>query len=117
MNRKNHKHRGFHVFCSTFMLTLCLLVLGTGFLVVDYNSRQTAFGENGVRGRYRVQDDWLVSGSEAEAARNRELRVWSGRAWLLLPARLRLFILAGEAEGAAAKAAYTYAQDQLGGKD
>lgn len=115
MHHTSSKHRGLRVFCSTFMLTLCLLVLGSGFLIVDYNSRQTAFGESGVRGRYRVQDDWIVSGSEAEAARNKELRVWSGRAWLLLPARLRLFLLANEAEGAAAQAAYAYAREWAGG--
>lgn len=74
-------YRRLRVFCSTFMLTLCMLLLVCGFLVAEYNTRRTAFGETRLRMPYTQSDgegqppDWI--------------REWSGRLQVLVPARVR----------------------------
>lgn len=40
---KKASRRRWRAFGSAFMLTLCLLILGAGCLVAEYNTRRTAF--------------------------------------------------------------------------
>ena len=47
--KKKKSHIRLRAFCSAFMLTCCLLLLGTGFLIADYNTRRMSFGDDELR--------------------------------------------------------------------
>ena len=53
---KKASRRRWRAFGSAFMLTLCLLILGAGCLVAEYNTRRTAFGDARIQMDYRIQD-------------------------------------------------------------
>ena len=59
MHRK--PHRRLRAFCSVFMLTMCLLLLGCGFLVAEYNTRRTAFGETRLQLPVEFRDGKIVA--------------------------------------------------------
>lgn len=93
--KKKKSHIRLRAFCSAFMLTCCLLLLGTGFLVADYNTRRMSFGDNDLR-IGGVFLDMLPE--ETDDA----MQLWSGRLWTAIPARWRAFLWMTEAERAAA---------------
>ena len=103
--KNKRSRRRFRTFCSAFMLTLCLLMLGCGFLVVEYNTRRTAFGDSRLQLEVRMEEGRLVTHTPAadtayllpEWAED-----WAGRAWTLVPARIRAAAWLSEAEQAAA---------------
>lgn len=92
---KKKKHTRLRAFCSAFVLTCCLLLLGTGFLIADHNTRRMSFGESDLR----IGGELLDSLSEEPDA----VRLWSGRLWTAMPARWRAFWWLTEAERAATK--------------
>lgn len=95
-------HLRLRAFCSTFMLTLCVLLLGIGFLTADYNSRRTAFGEERLR----------IAAYGPEQQLPQEMQTWSGRLWNLLPARCRVAIWVTETESAAVPLLHELAQER-----
>ena len=87
------------------MLTLCLLLLGGGFFVADYNTRRMAFGENTVRMEYGLENGQLVLhswGNQEAGELPIEWQVWCARAWNLLPARWRAATWLNDVEQATA---------------
>ena len=104
MKRKSSRRR-FRTFCAAFMLTLCLLLLGCGFLVVEYNTRRTAFGDTRLHPTVEMQDGRLMART-ADDETAPALPEWAenvvGRAWTLVPARIRAAAWLNEAEQAAA---------------
>lgn len=88
---KRKPYRRARAFFSAFMLTLCLLLLASGFWVVEYNTRRTAFGETRLTA-LRPKED---------AAPPAWLQTLAGRIGMLVPARLRAAVWIGEAERAA----------------
>lgn len=99
--RPKRSWRRTRVFASTFVLTLCLLMMGAGFLVAGYNTRKMAFGEEELPLRYVEEGDRIVLRA---AHREEPLELpgttepWAGRLWALLPARLRMILWMEEAE-------------------
>lgn len=91
MKHKRNRRR-WRVFGGTFMTTFCLLLLGAGFLVVDYNTRLVTTGGEDTPLPYRMKDGLI----RVENPENRELltlppsyAAWVERAWSVLPARWR----------------------------
>ena len=106
--------RRLRAFCSAFMLTLCVLILGVGFLVVEYNTRRTAFGPSNVRMDYEFEDGRLrilTPASEEPAELPEPVRAWAGRIWAALPARIRAAVWPTEAQQAAAPAVIRWLLD------
>lgn len=106
--------RRLRAFCSAFMLTLCVLILGVGFLVVEYNTRRTAFGPSNVRMDYEFEDGKLrilTPASEEPAELPEPIRVWAARIWAALPARIRAAVWPAEAQQAAAPAVIRWLLD------
>ena len=106
--KKKTRFRRLKAFGTAFSLTLCLLGLGAGFLIADYNTRRVAFGDSSVRVGYKMSEDGrlLVTamGREMLMEVPEEVREWSGRLWTLVPARYRAAVWLTEAERAAAPA-------------
>lgn len=101
---KKASRRRWRAFGSTFMLTLCLLILGTGFLVAEYNTRRTAFGDARMQMEYRIKDGKVMlstPSAETEYTLPAWVKDWTGRAWTLLPARIRAAAWFTESEQAA----------------
>ena len=94
--KKKKSHIRLRAFCSAFMLTCCLLLLGTGFLIADYNTRRMSFGDD----ELRIGGVFLdMLPEETDDA----MQLWSGRLWTAIPARWRAFLWMTEAERAAAE--------------
>ncbi len=105
MANSKKSHRNLRAFCSAFMLTLCLLILGSGLLVAEYNTRRTAFGQTRIRMEYVYEDGKLhlyTPATEKEYQLPQTAQAMVGRAWTLLPARVRVAAWATEAQQAAA---------------
>ena len=104
--KKNNRFRRLKAFGTAFTLTLCLLTLGMGFLIADYNTRKVAFGEDNLRTEFRRLDNGKVSvtafGEETVLELPEEMQKWSGRLWTMLPARWRATAWITEAERAVA---------------
>ena len=99
------KFRRLRAFAAACMLTLCLLLLGGGFFVADYNTRRMAFGENTVRMEYGLENGQLVLRSWGEQESWELPTEWQTRcaqAWNLLPARWRAAMWLSDAEQVAA---------------
>ena len=98
--KSSGRNRSLRAFGSAFMLTLCLLLLGCGFLVVDYNTNKMTFGEAYTRSEYRIKDGLLVldspDGEWLDLPEN--YRYWTGMAWNLLPATWRASVGLTQAE-------------------
>ena len=96
MKKPNSSGRGrsLRAFGGAFMLTLCLLLLGCGFLVADYNTQKITFGETYTRSEYRIRNGVLIlDSSDGEWLELPEpYRYWAGVAWNLLPASWRASI-------------------------
>ena len=105
VSKPRPKFRRLRAFASAFMLTLCLLLLGGGFFVADYNTRRMAFGENTVRMEYGLENGQLVLhswGNQEAGELPIEWQVWCARAWNLLPARWRAATWLNDVEQATA---------------
>ena len=106
LKRKQNRFRQLKAFGTSFTLTLCLLTMGIGFLVADYNTRRMAFGEDDLRTEVRRLEDGKLSvtsyGKETVLELPEEAREWSGRLWTMLPARWRASLWLTEAERALA---------------
>lgn len=104
--KKKNRFRRWKAFGTAFTLTLCLLTLGLGFLIADYNTRKVAFGEDSVRTEFRRLDNGKLSvtalGEETVLELPEEAQKWSGRLWTMLPARWRATAWITEAERALA---------------
>ena len=107
-------HRRLRAFCSVFMLTMCLLLLGCGFLVAEYNTRRTAFGETRLQLPYEFRDGKIVART-AEDEEATALPDWAqelaGYGWRLIPARSRAAALITEAQQEAAARAFSRSRD------
>ena len=103
---KRNRFRRLKAFGTAFSLTLCLLTMGLGFLLADYNTRRVAFGEDSLRTEFRRRDDGKVSvtafGEETVLELPEEAQMWVGRLWTMLPARWRAAAWVTEAERALA---------------
>ena len=107
MHTKLPTRRAWRAFWSAFMLTLCLLLLGSGFLVADYNTRRMGQGQASLRLDIAVQEQALeldLFGREQTIAWSDTVRDWAGRVWTLLPASLKweMWLWEGEREAAPA---------------
>lgn len=105
MTRKNGSARRLRAFCSAFMLTFCLLLLGAGFLIADYNTRQTETGAGSLRIDVSTQEGRVMLnlfGREKAVTVSDTVRDWAGRAWALAPAGWRAEAWLFEAEREAA---------------
>ena len=101
---KKASRRRWRAFGSAFMLTLCLLILGAGCLVAEYNTRRTAFGDARIQMDDRIQDGKVTirtPSAETDYALPGWAEDWAGRAWTLLPARVRAAAWFTESEQAA----------------
>ena len=81
---KKASRRRWRAFGSAFMLTLCLLILGAGCLVAEYNTRRTAFGDARIQMDYRIQDGKVTirtPSTETDYALPGWAEDWAGRAW------------------------------------
>lgn len=111
--RKN-PHRSLRAFCSTFMLTLCLLLLGSGLLVAEYNTRRTVFGQTRMRMECEYEDGRLriyTPAADREYELPPAIEQTAGHLWTLLPARVRTAAWVTEAQQAAAPYALRWLLD------
>ena len=92
-DKKEQRFRRLKAFGTAFSLTLCLLALGTGFLVADYNTRRMTFGAAAARGSIPVPDP-------GQTPLTKEQEAIAGRLWTVLPARWRTAAWITEAERA-----------------
>ena len=79
---KKASRRRWRAFGSAFMLTLCLLILGAGCLVAEYNTRRTAFGDARIQMDYRIQDGKVTirtPSAETDYALPGWAEDWAGR--------------------------------------
>lgn len=108
-------HRRLRAFCSAFMLTLCLLLLGCGFLVAEYNTRRTAFGETRLQLPYEFRDGKIVAHT-ADGEEATVLPGWAqelaGYGWRLIPARIRAAAFITEAQREAAAQGFAHRQEE-----
>lgn len=72
MSSHSTRFRRTRAFCAAFMLTVCLLLIGGGFLLADVNTRAVA--ESG---------DWLRTAMGGDGTGEEPV------VWELLPARVR----------------------------
>lgn len=89
------------IFCSTLVLTLCVLLLGLGFIVVDYNTRRVGFGSSSIRIDVTAGEDGIMInllGREKAIQLSENTQKWAGRAWNLLPPGIRTTLWIFEAE-------------------
>lgn len=80
------------IFCSTALLTLCIVLLGIGFIVVDYNTRRVGFGESSLRIDVSTQDGRIMMdllGREKSVQISENVQKWAGRIWNLVPPNIR----------------------------
>ena len=101
--KKKRRWQGIRAFFAAFSLTLCLLGMGIGFLVADYNTRRVTFGEGSLRISIQKLDDGRLSvgtwGQEPAVYEiSDDMRAWSGRIWSMLPARWRVSTWLSETE-------------------
>lgn len=91
------------VFGSTFVLTLCLMMAGIGFLLVDYNTSRISSGGS-VSARYESRGARLLHSMDEQMQvipeKDREL---VAQLWSAIPARWRVggWMVQGERELAA----------------
>ena len=88
---KQPRFRRLKAFGTAFCLTLCLLGMGAGFLVADYNTRKVTFGAAEARRAIPAPEPGRTALTEEEEA-------WAGRVWTRLPARWRAAAWLTEAE-------------------
>ena len=101
---KTKKRQCRRAFYSTFILTLCLLMMGIGFLTADYNTRNMMVGDSSLEFGYSMEEEGSITvttmGNKTEYAITDEIRQWTARAWNILPARWRATTLLNQAEKA-----------------
>lgn len=106
---QSHEEKPFprlRIFCSTAMLTFCLLILVFGFIVADYNTRRVGFGDSSIRIDVTEQDGRIMMnllGREKVFQVSDTIQKWAGRVWNLLPpsARTAVWVFESERDGAA----------------
>lgn len=108
-------HRRLRAFCSAFMLTMCLLLLGCGFLTAEYNTRRTAFGETRLQLPVEFRDGKIVAHT-ADGEEATVLPGWAqelaGYGWRLIPARIRAAAFITEAQREAAAQVFSSGRDE-----
>ena len=80
MQRKTEKYRRLRAFCAAFTLTFSLLLLGAGFLVADYNTRQMGFGNGSLRLDVTTQEGKILLslfGRERVVPLSKEVQEWA----------------------------------------
>lgn len=107
VRKKKEKYRRLRAFCAAFTLTLSLLMMGAGFLIADYNTRQIGFGSGSLRLDVSTQEGRILLslfGREKAVALSREVQEWVGKVWTLAPAgwKAEVWLLQGEREAAPA---------------
>ena len=100
MKRKS-KYPRLRVFLNNCMATFSIFFLCAGFLIADYNSRNTGFGTASMRIDAFAQNGILTVnflGKEKEIQIPDQVSKWAGRIWNLLPPHFRavFWILEGE---------------------
>lgn len=93
-------------FCSTAILTFCMLLLVFGFVVADYNTRRVGFGDSSIRIDVTEQDGRIMMnllGREKVFQVSDTIQKWAGRIWNLFPPSTRtiVWIFESERDGAA----------------
>ena len=86
MKKKQEKYRRLRAFCAAFTLTFCLLLMGVGFLIADYNTRQVGFGSGSLRLDISTREGQVLLnlfGREQAVTISDEVQKWAGRLWLL----------------------------------
>lgn len=85
------------VFGSTFVLTLCLMMAGIGFLLVDYNTSRISSG--GVSAQYETRGARLLRSmdEQLQVIPDEQMEVFS-QLWSAIPARWRVgtWLIQGE---------------------
>lgn len=112
MQKKKEKFRRLRVFCAAFTLTFCVLMLGVGFLVADYNTRQVGFGNGSLRLDVSTQEGRIMLnlfGREKAVTLSDEIQEWAGRVWALTPPAWRAEVWLFQSERAAAPALLDWA--------
>jgi hypothetical protein len=90
--KRKPKYPRLRAFCLSMFATFCVLFLCAGFLIADYNSRNTGFGDASMRIDAYAENGSLhvdFLGSKKAVEIPKEIRKWSGRVWNLLPPGLR----------------------------
>ena len=118
----SNAHRSLRAFCSAFMLTVCLLLLGSGLLVAEYNTRRTAFGQTRLRVEYEYEDGLLriyTPAQEQQYELPPAVEQTAACLWALVPARVRAAAWFTEAQQAAAPYALQWLADirKIGAED
>ena len=120
MPKKKEKYRRLRAFCAAFTLTFCLLLLGLGFLVADYNTRQMGFGNGSLRLDISTQEGRLMLnlfGRERAVAVSDEVQDWAGRLWAPTPPAWRAEVWLFQSEREAAPLLLDWAGVDAGGDD
>ena len=102
MAKRDDRRRSRRAFWCAFALTLCVLLTGAGFLVADYNTRLTGFGD--VTLSAGLQQETPLDGEEEPVLTEPG---WLDAAWQLLPARWRVAVWVAEGEIASVTQALT----------
>lgn len=100
-SKKGSKYPRLRAFCSAAALTSCLLLLGTGFLVADYNTRRIGTGDSCLRIDGTIQDGMItvnILGHMLKIELSEPVQAWAGRAWTLLSPGVRAVVWLYEAE-------------------
>lgn len=86
------KNSRWRVFGGVFMMTVCLLLLGIGFAVVEINTKQMTDGTVSPRVEYQLQDGMLVIDSVYGAelpSFSEQISETVGKGYLAIPTRYR----------------------------
>ncbi len=120
MKKKQEKYRRLRAFCAAFTLTFCLLLMGVGFLIADYNTRQVGFGSGSLRLDISTREGQVLLnlfGREQAVTISDEVQKWAGRLWALTPPawRAEVWLLQSEREAAPALLDWAGAGQEDGG--
>lgn len=86
------KYSRLRIFCLTSITTFCILFLCAGFVIADYNSRNTGFGDASLRIDVYARNESLnvnFLGREQTIDIPEKVNKWAGRLWNLLPPGFR----------------------------
>ncbi len=105
-NRKpKQRNTNFRVFWRAALTCFFLLILITGFIIADYNTRQVGFGSGSMRIEIFTKEDSVyvnMLGREQAYEMSEQLSKWTGRLWNVLPPVIRAMFWMFEGECVAA---------------